>query len=56
MTRKQVKRKQFKDPVEIGAILIENKTGKIISFVGGRDYNREQLNHAQVRIDQMAQQ
>jgi len=34
------------DPVEVGAILIDNKTGKIISFVGGRDYNREQLNHA----------
>lgn len=34
------------EPVEVGAILIENKTGKIISFVGGRDYSREQLNHA----------
>jgi penicillin-binding protein len=34
------------EPVEVGAILIENKTGKIISFVGGRDYNRQQLNHA----------
>jgi penicillin-binding protein len=29
------------EPVELGAILIENKTGKIISFVGGRDYNRQ---------------
>ena len=27
-------------------MLIENKTGKIISFVGGLDYGREQLNHA----------
>lgn len=34
------------DPVETGSILIENKTGRIISFVGGRDYNREQTNHA----------
>ena len=34
------------EPVEAGAILIENKTGKIISFVGGRDFNREQTNHA----------
>lgn len=34
------------DPVETGAILIENKTGKIISFVGGRDFHREQMNHA----------
>ncbi|MBM4762588.1 peptidoglycan glycosyltransferase [Bacillus sp. B15-48] len=36
------------EPVEVGAILIENKTGKIISFVGGRDFNREQTNHATV--------
>jgi penicillin-binding protein len=35
-----------REPVEVGAILIENKTGRIISFVGGRDYEREQLNHA----------
>ncbi|WP_027409631.1 transglycosylase domain-containing protein [Anoxybacteroides tepidamans] len=34
------------EPVEVGAMLIENKTGKIISFVGGRDYHRQQLNHA----------
>ncbi|WP_052659446.1 transglycosylase domain-containing protein [Bacillus alveayuensis] len=34
------------EPVEVGAVLIENKTGKIISFVGGRDHNREQVNHA----------
>lgn len=33
-------------PVETGAILIENKTGKILSFVGGRDYNRESTNRA----------
>ena len=35
-----------RQPVEVGAMLIENKTGRIISFVGGRDYKREQLNHA----------
>lgn len=34
------------EPVETGGVLIENKTGKIISFVGGRDFNRENLNHA----------
>ncbi|HAQ07024.1 MAG TPA: peptidoglycan glycosyltransferase, partial [Bacillus bacterium] len=28
------------EPVEIGATLIENKTGKIISFVGGRSFKR----------------
>lgn len=31
---------------EVGVILKENKTGKIISFVGGRDYNKSQNNHA----------
>lgn len=34
------------EPVEVGAVLIENSTGKIISFVGGRDYKKEKLNHA----------
>ncbi|TCN24410.1 transglycosylase domain-containing protein [Mesobacillus foraminis] len=38
--------KTIQEPVEVGAILIENKTGKIISFVGGRNFEREQLNHA----------
>ncbi len=40
------KTKIVTEPVEAGAILIENKTGKIISFVGGRDFDREQTNHA----------
>lgn len=39
-------KKTVNKPVELGAVLIENKTGKILSFVGGRDHNREQLNHA----------
>ncbi|WP_174729439.1 transglycosylase domain-containing protein [Mesobacillus harenae] len=34
------------EQVEAGAILIENKTGKIISFLGGRDFDKEQVNHA----------
>ncbi|NGP44195.1 penicillin-binding protein [Bacillaceae bacterium SIJ1] len=34
------------EPVEVGALLMENKTGRIISFVGGRDFQLEQLNHA----------
>jgi penicillin-binding protein 1B len=38
--------KTVNEPVEVGAVLIENKTGKIISFVGGRDFNNQQLNHA----------
>lgn len=31
---------------QVGAILIDNKTGAIISFVGGRDFHVENLNHA----------
>ncbi|WP_173915825.1 transglycosylase domain-containing protein [Halobacillus sp. Marseille-Q1614] len=33
-------------PVEVGSTLIENSTGKILGFIGGRDHNREQVNHA----------
>ncbi|MFA9559049.1 transglycosylase domain-containing protein [Evansella sp. AB-rgal1] len=33
-------------PEQVGATLIDNKTGRIISFIGGRDYQLEQLNHA----------
>ncbi|TDL76504.1 transglycosylase domain-containing protein [Peribacillus frigoritolerans] len=40
------KKIQVQEPVEVGAVLIENKTGKIISFVGGRNHKREQVNHA----------
>ncbi|MDH5160496.1 transglycosylase domain-containing protein [Heyndrickxia oleronia] len=36
----------YVEPVQIGGIMIENKTGKILSFVGGRDFKQEQLNHA----------
>ncbi|THE14783.1 penicillin-binding protein [Bacillus timonensis] len=34
------------EPEETGSVLIENSTGKIISFVAGRDFEREQTNHA----------
>ncbi len=33
-------------PVQVGSVVIENKTGRILSFVGGRDFNIEALNHA----------
>jgi len=36
----------IQEPVEVGAVLIENATGKILSFVGGRDFNRKEVNHA----------
>ncbi|MCU9614229.1 penicillin-binding protein [Caldibacillus lycopersici] len=32
--------------MEVGAMLIENNTGKIISFVGGRDFEKQNQNHA----------
>src|SRR5699024_11746856 len=32
--------------LQVGSIMIENKTGRILSFVGGRDYDLENLNHA----------
>ena len=33
-------------PLEIGASIIENSTGKILAFIGGMDYKKQQLNHA----------
>ena len=33
-------------PMQIGAILIENETGKILSFIGGRDFTESQFNYA----------
>lgn len=34
------------NPVQVGSIMIENSTGKILSFVAGRDFKTEKLNHA----------
>ena len=31
---------------EIGAVLKENDTGKILGFIGGRDYDESSINHA----------
>ena len=33
-------------PLEIGASVIENNTGKVLAFIGGMDYKKQQLNHA----------
>ena len=33
-------------PVQIGSMAMETKTGKILAFVGGRDFSIEQTNHA----------
>ncbi|WP_243835696.1 transglycosylase domain-containing protein [Sporosarcina pasteurii] len=34
------------DPVQVGSVMIENRTGKILSFVGGRDFNIRNFNFA----------
>ncbi|MGY0694772.1 transglycosylase domain-containing protein [Virgibacillus sp. FSP13] len=40
-------KEEIMEPVQTGGILIENKTGKILSFVGGRGYSdNSQLNYA----------
>lgn len=47
VTNPETKEKEYiNEPVELGAVLIENATGKILSFVGGRDFSREEVNHA----------
>ncbi|TDL34293.1 penicillin-binding protein [Jeotgalibacillus sp. S-D1] len=33
-------------PEQVGSVLMENSTGRILSFTGGRDFEQEQLNHA----------
>ena len=33
-------------PLEIGASVIENSSGKVLAFIGGMDYKKQQLNHA----------
>lgn len=38
-------KKIVEEPMEVGMKLIENHTGRIISFVAGRDYERESTNH-----------
>ncbi|MCF6408792.1 transglycosylase domain-containing protein [Pseudalkalibacillus salsuginis] len=35
-----------KELEDVGAMLLKNDTGEILSFVGGRDYEQENLNHA----------
>ncbi len=34
---------------EVGATLIENKTGAILGFIGGRDFTQSQVNHSNFR-------
>lgn len=34
------------EPVQNGSVLLDNKTGAILSFIGGVDFNISQVNHA----------
>ena len=46
LTKVQVKQKLKKEPAQNGAVLIENKTGRILGFVAGRDFEANQVDHA----------
>lgn len=37
---------EVKEPVQVGSVLMDNKTGRIIAFVGGRDFEIDELNYA----------
>lgn len=37
---------KVQEPVQNGSILLDNKTGAVLSFVGGRNFKKNQLNHA----------
>jgi len=37
---------KVKGMVQIGAIMLDNKTSAILGFIGGRDFYTEQINHA----------
>ena len=43
-------------PVQVGSILIENNTGRILSFVGGRDFELKIITMLHRQNAQMAQQ
>ncbi|MCH4171812.1 MAG: transglycosylase domain-containing protein [Lactobacillus sp.] len=36
----------FTEYVQNGTVLLDNQTGSVLGFVGGRDFNKFQLNHA----------
>ncbi|MDT2011395.1 transglycosylase domain-containing protein [Carnobacterium divergens] len=37
---------EIQEPVQTGSVLMDNQTGKVISFVGGRDFDITQVDHA----------
>ncbi|WP_125607656.1 transglycosylase domain-containing protein [Lapidilactobacillus bayanensis] len=34
------------EPVQVGSVVLDNTTGKVLAFVGGRNYDDNQVNHA----------
>lgn len=43
---KKVKGRKAKLTEQIGAVIVDNKTGEVLSFVGGADFNKNQMDHA----------
>ncbi|MBS7345832.1 MAG: transglycosylase domain-containing protein [Caryophanon sp.] len=37
---------EVKEPVQVASVLMDSKTGRIIAFVGGRDFATDELNYA----------
>ncbi|OCS89691.1 transglycosylase domain-containing protein [Caryophanon latum] len=37
---------EVKEPVQVASVLMDNKTGRVIAFVGGRDFAADELNYA----------
>ncbi|MFD1419040.1 transglycosylase domain-containing protein [Companilactobacillus keshanensis] len=37
---------KISEPVQNGSVLLDNKTGEVLSFVGGVNFKKSQLNHA----------
>ncbi|MGR9049049.1 transglycosylase domain-containing protein [Halobacillus faecis] len=37
---------KVKSPLQLGSLIVENSTGKIYGFIGGYDFEEENLNHA----------
>ncbi|MUO33652.1 transglycosylase domain-containing protein [Enterococcus gallinarum] len=33
-------------PIEVGNVMMDNATGRVLGFIGGRDYQQNQFNHA----------
>lgn len=46
ITNEQGEQEEIQMPVQVGSVLMENTTGRIISFIAGRDFEIEELNHA----------